>query len=138
MFRREPGGTTFLLVYDGYGNWGFPKGQPEPGEDLTQAARREVEEETGVADLTPHGALGEISWRFRRGGDLVFKRCRYYLFEAGTWATRPQVEEDITRCQWSTLQRAFELLTFENAKGVLREASRAIAALPSSAAPDAR
>ncbi|MBY0547295.1 MAG: NUDIX domain-containing protein [Candidatus Obscuribacterales bacterium] len=37
--------------------WGIPKGQPDPGEELEEAARRETLEETGIVcgDLSPLG-----------------------------------------------------------------------------------
>lgn len=48
------GGVVFnakrevLLLRDRMGFWVFPKGHPEPGESLEEAAVREVWEETGV------------------------------------------------------------------------------------------
>ncbi|MCS7057423.1 MAG: NUDIX hydrolase [Meiothermus sp.] len=37
-----------LLIRDRMGYWCFPKGHVEEGEDLAEAALREVEEETGI------------------------------------------------------------------------------------------
>jgi 8-oxo-dGTP pyrophosphatase MutT (NUDIX family) len=53
-------GDEVLLIRDRYGRWTFPKGHVEPGETDEEAARREVEEETGVrativAPLPPIG-----------------------------------------------------------------------------------
>jgi bis(5'-nucleosidyl)-tetraphosphatase len=39
------------LLLRAYRNWGFPKGQIETGETPLEAAVREVEEETAIADL---------------------------------------------------------------------------------------
>ena len=50
MFRRSERGIR-LLVLRAYQNWDFPKGLVEPGEDNLAAAQREVEEETGLAQL---------------------------------------------------------------------------------------
>jgi bis(5'-nucleosidyl)-tetraphosphatase len=50
VFRRSDKGIR-LLVLRAYKNWDFPKGTIEPGEDALAAARREVEEETGLAAL---------------------------------------------------------------------------------------
>jgi 8-oxo-dGTP pyrophosphatase MutT (NUDIX family) len=49
--RREGGSWCYLLLRV-YTYWDFPKGIVEPGEDPKQTARREVEEETGLKDLT--------------------------------------------------------------------------------------
>ena len=43
-------GPRFLLLR-AYRNWDLPKGLVEPGEQPFAAARREVEEETGITDL---------------------------------------------------------------------------------------
>ena len=43
-------GPRFLLLR-AYRNWDLPKGLVEPGEQPFAAACREVEEETGIADL---------------------------------------------------------------------------------------
>ena len=51
VVRRE-GGSLYYLLLRVYTYWDFPKGIVEPGEDPHQTARREVEEETGLKDLT--------------------------------------------------------------------------------------
>ena len=43
-------GARFLLLR-AYRNWDLPKGLVEPGEQPFAAARREVEEETGITEL---------------------------------------------------------------------------------------
>ncbi|MEZ4359943.1 MAG: NUDIX domain-containing protein [Kofleriaceae bacterium] len=53
LYRVYPDRVDVLLVHPA-GNfnrrapWGIPKGQPNPGEDMEEAARRETMEETGV------------------------------------------------------------------------------------------
>ncbi len=53
LYRDGSDGVEVLLVHPA-GNfnrrapWGIPKGQPNPGEPLEAAARREVMEETGI------------------------------------------------------------------------------------------
>src|SRR6266702_2547862 len=61
VFRRGPDGQVrFLLIRDSYKNWGFPKGHLESGEPPADAARREVTEETGLAELVLHGPIKVI------------------------------------------------------------------------------
>ncbi len=46
VFLAHPGGPYFTNKDDG--SWTIPKGEPDTGEDLLDAARREFQEETGV------------------------------------------------------------------------------------------
>lgn len=79
------GGVVFnakrevLLLRDRMGFWVFPKGHPEPGESLEEAAVREVWEETGVRAevllplyptryVNPKGVEREVHWFLMRGG----------------------------------------------------------------------
>lgn len=48
--RPTPEGRRYLLLR-AYNYWDFPKGVVEAGEDPLVAARREVEEETGITQL---------------------------------------------------------------------------------------
>ena len=56
LYREGPHGLEVLIVHPsgGYNRnapWSLPKGQPDPGEALEAAARRETEEETGLRAL---------------------------------------------------------------------------------------
>jgi predicted NUDIX family NTP pyrophosphohydrolase len=67
LLYREVGETLEVLLVHPAGNynrrapWGIPKGQPDPGEELEAAARRETLEETGivVAGVT---AIGHVDY----------------------------------------------------------------------------
>src|SRR5215471_3651714 len=48
---RQFGDEWRCLVLRAYRNWDFPKGLPEPGEELLEAALRETTEETGLSGL---------------------------------------------------------------------------------------
>jgi bis(5'-nucleosidyl)-tetraphosphatase len=74
VVRETTEGPRFLLLR-AYRHWDFPKGMVEPGEAPFDAARREVEEETGLAALD--FAWGEVHTEtepYARG-----KVARYYL-----------------------------------------------------------
>ena len=51
VVQRDADSWRYLLLRV-YNYWDFPKGIVEPGEDPLRASRREVEEETGLKDLT--------------------------------------------------------------------------------------
>jgi 8-oxo-dGTP pyrophosphatase MutT (NUDIX family) len=116
----------FLLIKDGYKNWGFPKGHIAEGETPEDAARREIIEETSLDDLILHEPLGVIDWYFRFRGKLIHKYCHFFLFESGTGSAEPQTEEGISACSWYSFPDAVETISYENALGILRKAGTGV------------
>jgi 8-oxo-dGTP pyrophosphatase MutT (NUDIX family) len=116
---REP---LVLLIRDSYQNWGFPKGHVESGELPEQAAVREVSEETGLGELTVRGSIDTINWFFRFRGQLIHKYCHFYLIETVESETSPQRAEGITACRWTSFDEAEALISYANARDVLRRA----------------
>lgn len=130
VFRRSAeGGIRYLLIRDSYKNWGFPKGHLELGEAPEQAAKREVEEETGLAALTRCEPIDVIDWFFRFRGKTIHKYCYFFLFESASGETRPQREEGITACRWETYEQARTMITYVNAREILERAEQIVAAM---------
>ena len=124
MFRRDStGAVRFLLIRDSYQHWGFPKGHLEDGESPVVAATRETEEETGLQDLIVHGPIRVIDWHFRFRGKYIHKFCHFFLFESPSDEASPQLDEGITAVRWEPLERALDVLSYDNARGVLRRAA---------------
>lgn len=117
-----PARPLFLIIRDSYDNWGFPKGHVEDGEHPEAAALREVIEETGLASLTVRGSLDSIDWYFRFRGKLIHKVCHFYLMETNLADTSPQRSEGITACRWEAYDEAAQLVSYANARDVLRRA----------------
>ena len=130
VFRRIPGeGPLYLLIRDSYNNWGFPKGHLEGEESPAQAALRETEEETGLKHLVLQGPIRVIDWHFRFRGRHIHKYCHFFLFESAEGEVCPQVDEGITACQWRPLQEALDILSYDNARGVLTRAGEMVRTL---------
>ena len=76
LYRRVDGDFEVLLVHPGgpywarkdEGAWSVPKGEYDPGEDPHEVARREFEEELGVA---PPDAAAEPLGEIRQSGGKV-------------------------------------------------------------------
>ena len=126
VFRVDGGQPLFLLIRDSYQNWGFPKGHIEDGEAPEDAALREVAEETGLAELTVRGTIDKIDWFFRFRGQLIHKHCHFYLMETGETRTKPQRAEGITACRWTPFEEAQSLVSYANAREVLRRAQEMV------------
>ena len=130
VFRRVPGeGAKYLLIRDSYNNWGFPKGHLEGDESPAQAALRETAEETGLDNLILQGPIRVIDWHFRFRGRHIHKYCHFFLFESLEGEVCPQVDEGITACQWRPLNEALDVLSYDNARGVLKRAGEMVRTL---------
>jgi 8-oxo-dGTP pyrophosphatase MutT (NUDIX family) len=126
VVRRRGGELFFLLLKssrDGY--WGLPKGHMLPGENLLEAAYRELKEETGCESIAVHQGFHEtITYQVRKGDALKPKRTDYFLGEISSG--RVCLSEEHLEYRWVTLSEAEELLAFENLKDVLRKAHDAL------------
>jgi 8-oxo-dGTP pyrophosphatase MutT (NUDIX family) len=131
VFRLDAGQPMFLLIRDSYRNWGFPKGHLEVGEEPAAAALREVQEETGLSDLSIRGEIETIDWFFRFRGQLIHKVCHFFLMETAEATTCPQHAEGITACRWMRFEEAQSLVSYANAREVLRRAQEMLTASPS-------
>lgn len=129
VFRMDAGQPLYLLIRDSYKNWGFPKGHVEQGEQPEAAALREVKEETGLIDLTIRAPIDTIDWFFRFRGRLIHKVCHFYLMETAEATTSPQRAEGITACRWTRFEEAQSLISYGNARELLRRAQEMLTAL---------
>ena len=135
VFRVDAGQALFLLIRDSYQNWGFPKGHVEPGEQASAAALREVGEETGLKDLVVRGSIDVIDWFFRFRGQLIHKFCEFFLIETAESETSPQETEGITACRWMDYDEACALISYSNAREVLRRARDMVASSSATVRP---
>ena len=116
----------FLIIRDSYDNWGFPKGHVEDGERPEVAAVREVSEETGLGDLNLGASIDTIDWYFRFHGRLIHKVCHFYLMFTDVADTSPQRSEGITACRWEAYEDAAQLVSYANARDVLKRANELV------------
>ena len=110
VFRRSERGIRLLLLR-AYKNWDFPKGLVEPGENELDTAKREVSEETGLADLDyPFGE--EYKETLPYSGNKV---ARYYLAETDADKIELPVSAELGRPEhheyrWVSFDEAEDLL----------------------------
>ena len=108
---RRTGGSWRMLVLRAYKNWDFPKGVVEEGEEPIDAAKREVTEETDLADL-------EFSFGEEYRETLPYaagKVARYYLVETKEEQVRLPINHALGRPEhhewrWVTFDEAEDLL----------------------------
>lgn len=108
--------------------WCLPKGHPNPGETLEQAAEREVAEETGITGrvLRP---LGAVEYWFTVPGARIHKTVHHYLLEAtgGELSVEGDPDAEAVDAAWVPLEELAQRLTFGNERRIARAAGELLA-----------
>ncbi len=123
IFRKTRKDPEYLLLHYPAGHWEFVKGTIEPGETEEETLRREIEEETGIAQirLVP-GFRKRIDYFYREKGRLVFKTVIFYLVE--TRRKKVELSYEHVGYAWLPYRKAYRQLTFANSRKVLQSAER--------------
>lgn len=131
IYRRRPGTAEVCLIATQGGRaWQLPKGIIEDGERPEDAARREVEEETGLrGDLLRSLEKIEYWYVWEEGGQRtrIHKYVYFFLFRCTGGSTDDHDHEVDDAC-WFPLAEAQRRLSFENERRVLRIATEPIEA----------
>ncbi len=121
LFSNSGKDPEFLLLHYTAGHWDFPKGNIEQNESETQAATREIREETGITDVEfLDGFRNKISYKYRKGKRLVEKEV--VLFLAKTETKEVKISHEHIGYAWKKYDEAVNQLTFKNAKNLLASA----------------
>ncbi len=95
---KTPEGKTLFI--NRLGKWDLPKGKVEHGETMDTAALREVEEETGLQNITLGPLLLKTYHTYGYHGHQVIKETWWYAMTAPEQRLTAQSEEDITQALW--------------------------------------
>ena len=99
--RRAADGSQVLAL---------PKGHPDKGETIVQAATREVREETGMV-VEPIQELGEVRYWYVRDRRRVAKSVHFFLFRplGGNLADH---DDEVLEVRWMGLSEAQKALSY--------------------------
>lgn len=130
IYRLKNNTTQILVILDQNNKWTFPKGLVEGKEKLLTTAKREIEEETGIAKLTTIAKLSPITYLFTHNKTLIQKTVHYFLFQCdyGVKLT-PQLEEGIQQIKFIDIDKLEQTLDYkktnlpiiENVKQILKK-----------------
>jgi ADP-ribose pyrophosphatase YjhB (NUDIX family) len=121
-FTESAGGIVInsrgqILVVSQHGtSWSLPKGHIEAGEDRLTAARREIQEESGITQLEYVRDLGSYQRHriSRTGGDdrSELKTIHMFLFKTTEETLRP-IDPENPEARWVEKTAVAEMLTHQ-------------------------
>ncbi|HET9850543.1 MAG TPA: NUDIX domain-containing protein [Candidatus Saccharimonadales bacterium] len=114
IFRRGKAGVEILLIADSKHRWTIPKGHIEEGETPRQTAQREIEEETGLAEMKMMDWLGKINFRYRRDNTLVLMTTEIFLVEARGDTNKIKPQEWMADIAWLAAKDALDKIEYED------------------------
>ncbi len=112
------------IVNQKHKSWSLPKGHVEENEDILEAARREVNEETGLSDLTLIKPLG-IYERYamdheNNDNKQELKTLHFFLFETREETLSP-MDVDNPEAIWVKKEQVEDYLTHPEDKKFFRQ-----------------
>ncbi|MAF93363.1 diadenosine tetraphosphate hydrolase [Candidatus Woesearchaeota archaeon] len=116
-------GTVLLLQYP-QGHWDLPKGHVEEGDVNRQATmRRELAEETGIADLVIlEGFEERTEYSFRHKGKRQSKEVYWYIAETDEIEVR--LSHEHRGYLWLDWDQALDTITHDETRNVVRMAQQ--------------
>ena len=132
IFRAEDGWKVLLVHQISYRGpndtfWILPKGHAEEGESPIDAARRELEEETGVKEVHVQTDQSfDVSYSFTHEGVRIHKTVEYYVGICDSKDTEITLPNEIKDLRWCSFEEAKDLVTHQNTRGVLEAVEKTL------------
>ena len=127
-FTKDKKDIEILLIQDSKERWTIPKGHIEPGETAKMTARREIEEETGLQNISVLTWLGKIHFKYRRMDKLVLMTTQVYLVQAMDSHERPTPEKWMKGIKWFPFREALGAVEYEDIEKLMLIAKKKIRA----------
>lgn len=92
--------SDILMIFR-RGKWDLPKGKQDEGETIETCALREVQEETGLHQVTLQQKLPTTYHTYHQFGKHILKESHWFIMKGiKNEPLIPQTEEDILQIEW--------------------------------------
>ena len=118
-------GNAILLLKKFNGDWVLPKGRVEKGENIREAAIREVMEESGVkAEIIRYIGMVHYTYKNIKGNEIVYKTVHWYLMRTNSMDSTPQKREGFVEARFVHVDRVLDLIKYKDEKKIIKKALR--------------
>jgi bis(5'-nucleosidyl)-tetraphosphatase len=123
LFHNKDGKRHYLILHYAGGHFDFPKGHIEEGETKYEAALRELMEETNIEKVEIiDGFEDKIEYNVEKKEGIAPKDVTFFL--AKTDQEKIQLSHEHQGSVWLPYEEAYEKITFDNAKNLLKKAEQ--------------
>lgn len=119
---------TAAILVGPHLRWQLPKGAINPGEEIEDAARREVREEAGV-DTKILRLLDRIEYWFyasREGQRARFHKFVHFYLMQYISGNVENHDHEVEEARWFEINEAIQVLAYESEREVMRKAQKLI------------
>ena len=117
VVRGAGEGAEVVVVSPRQGVYALPKGHPEGGETMEQAA---VREETGRGGRAERRA-GDVHYWYTRAGRRVLKVVTFFLFDYRSGSVEDH-DDEVESAEWVALAEAPRLLSYKAEREMVSKA----------------
>lgn len=135
LYKSNSGEYEVLIIHQrswtGEQFWIFPKGHPEGTESPKAAAARELQEETGVTEVTIETQPSfSMQYIFTHEGNIIKKTVTYFLGFVANKDTEITQPDEVIAVRWCSLTEAQDVLSHENSRSILKKIRAYVQTLP--------
>lgn len=130
IHRGAEGDRILLLRSRMRGDWGYPKGHSDPGEDAYATARRELAEETGILQFELDPGFRFVSTYVLPSGRNRGRQKKVTYFLARVETDSLVLSDEHDAYFWATAADAEKKLPFGDLRRIARDAFGYLAAKP--------
>ncbi|MBU9789646.1 NUDIX domain-containing protein [Lentilactobacillus sp. IMAU92037] len=121
VYEVKDGSIRYLLLRSATDDfWGFPKGHVEKNENLIQTAVREIREETNLKTIIDTNFKEKLEYDMKNGHH---KDVTLFVSKVHPDVKVTKQDEEINQYGWFNFQEAYDTLSYDNLKQLLKRAN---------------